>query len=249
MIFIEIGAHYGQPNEVAKHLKYSFNDFWLFEPSTAALKRLSDITDTRLKIFPIGLAAKNYSTSLYKPRVESVTIFREKFASDTELSSQKINVKKASEISDRILSDNIIFIKNCCEGSETDILKDLLEFSFLNETYSTLVDFDTYRIKKNYAIENSQKKLELCGGRFYNADFFGAKHSDANVKSWLNHELESNFVKFTLKEHFSFKLRLHLPFKRRIILIFTPYVPVKYKSKMSIYFNRYTNRTTLSKYN
>ena len=249
MIFIEIGAHYGQSYEVAKHPKYPFNEFWLFEPSTAALKRLYDITDTRLKIFPIGLAAKNYSTSLYKPGSKGATIFREKFASNTELSSQKINVKKASEILASILSDNIVFIKINCEGSEVDILNDLLEFSLLNATHSILVDFDICRIKKNYPIENLRKKLELCGVRFYEADFFGAKHSDANVKSWLNHELKSNFVKFTLKEYFSFKLRRHLPFKRRIILIFAPYVPVKYKIKLSVYFNRFTNRTTLSKNN
>ena len=247
MIFIEIGAHYGQSYEVAKHPKFPFNEFWLFEPATPALKRLSDISDTRLKIFPIGLAAKNYSTLLYKPGSKGATIFREKFASNTELTSQIINVKKASEILAPILADNIVFLKINCEGSEVDILNDLLEFSLLNKTHSILVDFDICRIRKDFPIDNLLKKLKVSGVRIYEADFFGAKHSDANVKSWLNHELKSNFVKFTLKEYLSFKLKLHLPFKRRIILIFAPYIPVKYKIKLSVYLNRIANRSTLSK--
>jgi FkbM family methyltransferase len=213
MIFIEIGAHYGQSYEVAKHPKYPFNEFWLFEPSILALERLSDISDKRLKIFPVGLGAKNYSTLLYKPGSKGATIFLEKFANNSELSSQTINIKKASEILAPILTGNRVFIKINCEGSEVDILNDLLEFSLLNKTHSILVDFDICRIKKDFPIENLEKKLKASGVHFYDADFFGAQHSDTNVKRWLNYELNSSFVKFTIKKckRIPFILRIVIP--------------------------------------
>jgi FkbM family methyltransferase len=249
MIFIEIGAHYGQSYEVAKHPKYPFNEFWLFEPSITALERLYDISDKRLKIFPIGLAAKNYDTLLYKPGSKGGSIFLEKFANYSAPSSQRINIRKASEILAPILTENRVFIKINCEGSEVDILNDLLDFSLLNEMHSILVDFDICRIKKDFPIENLRKKLKASGVYFYEADFFGAKHSDTNVKRWLNFELKSSFVKFTIKEYIVFKLKFHLPFRRRIILIFAEFVPVKYKIKLLVFFKKIFKLLNLLKHN
>jgi FkbM family methyltransferase len=229
MIFVEIGAHYGQSCEIARNPKYSFKEFWLFEPASEPLLKLNAINDSRYRIFPFGLGSEDKETLLYQSGSKGASILHEKFSSDMEIPNVKIHIRKSSTILSPILLKYPVFLKINCEGSEIEILNDLLDYGLLNSSHSILVDFDICRIKPDFSLDSIIDRLIKSGVKFYDADFFGAKSNSLNVKRWLNYEIDTGIHKFNFKQYFSFKFKLHLPLRRRIWVISSLFLTTKFK--------------------
>lgn len=229
MIFVEIGAHFGQSCEIARNPKYSFKEFWLFEPAPEPLLKLTTINDSRYRIFPFGLGSEDKEVLLYKSGSKGASVLREKFSSNMEIPYIKIQIRKASTVLSPILLKYRVFLKINCEGSEIEILNDLLDCGLLNSSHSILVDFDICRIKPDFSVDSITDRLIKSGVKFYDADFFGAKYNDLNVKRWLNYEIDTEIHKFNFNKYFAFKFKLHLPLQRRIWVISSLLLPARFK--------------------
>jgi len=226
VIFVEIGAHYGQSSEIARNPKYGFREFWLFEPSSEPLKKLYAIKDPRYKIFPIGLGSKDFETFLFEPGSKGASIFKKKFASNSKILREKILIKKASTILRPILVKHHVFLKINCEGSEIEILSDLLDYGLLNSTHTILIDFDYVRFNPNFSLVNFLARLDRSGVSYYYGNAFGAEYSDQKVKRWLKYEIRSKTSNVSLIDWYSFIFKMHQPLNRRIYLILSSLIPI-----------------------
>lgn len=226
MIFVEVGAHFGQSCEIARNPKFGFKEFWLFEPSYESLQKLYAIRDSRYKIFPVGLGSEDFETFLFEPGSKGASIFQRKFSTNSKILKEKISIRKASTILRPILEKYRVFLKINCEGSEIEILSDLLNHGLLNSMHTILVDFDYIRFNPGYSLGNLLDRLDKSGVRYYYGDFFRVQYSDQKVKRWLKFELHTNVSSFSLKDWYSFIFKLHQPFKRRIYLIISSLIPI-----------------------
>jgi len=228
MIFVEIGAHFGQSCEIARNPKYSFKEFWLFEPAPEPLLKLTAIRDSRYTIFPFGLGSEDKEALLYQSGSKGASVFREKFSSDIEIQNIKIQIRRASTVLSPILLKYRVFLKINCGGSEIEILDDLLNYGLLNSSHTILVDFDICRIKPDFSVDSITDRLIKSGVKFYDADFFGAKYNDLNVQRWLNYEIDTAIHKFNFNKYFAFKFKLHLPLQRGWVIL-SLLLPVRFK--------------------
>lgn len=69
----------------------------------------------------------------------------------------------------QVLTNNNCFIKINCEGSEIEILNDLLNHNLLNSKHSILVDFDIKKINNDFLlkINSTLIKLNRSGVRYH----------------------------------------------------------------------------------
>jgi FkbM family methyltransferase len=232
MIFIEVGAHLGESYEVAKHPKYGFQQFWLIEPARKDFEYLSSFKDNQIYVLNVGLGGNNCEKILYKPGTKGASIFIEKYQNNNFVESEKIIIRKASEVLGPILNREICFIKLNCEGSEVLILEDLLQQKLLNQTHSLLIDFDMLKINKNFDLTKILENLILSGVRFYDAKDIGMDCTELNVKKWLEIELEKKHKPYSVKDYFKYKLFSHLPLRKRYRRIVMSFVPILYRRKI-----------------
>jgi FkbM family methyltransferase len=229
MIFIEVGAHRGQSYEIAKNPKFGFDEFWLIEPSSFAFKYLKKISDKKVRIFNFGLSDLNTVANLYGSGARGASLFQEKFQTLDSKQTETIEVRRASDFLEKVLSTNEVYIRINCEGSEVKILSDLLDSNLLNNNHSILVDFDIIRFNKEYSVESLRQQLKSSGTRIYDENYFSEKYNDKRVKKWLELELRENFLEFSLVKYIEFKLRLHLPFRTILYRFFTRFIPIQLK--------------------
>jgi FkbM family methyltransferase len=227
MIFIEVGAHRGQSYEIAKNPKFGFDEFWLIEPSSFAFKYLKRISDKKVRIFNFGLGDLNASTKLYRSGARGASLFKEKFQILDSRETETIEVRRASDFLEKVLSTSEVYIRINCEGSEVKILSDLLDSNLLNSNHSILVDFDIIRFSKEYSVESLRQRLGRTGVRIYDENFFGEKYNEKSVLRWLEFELRDNFTRCSFYNLVEFKLKLHLPFRTILYRFFARFIPVR----------------------
>jgi FkbM family methyltransferase len=229
MIFIEVGAHRGQSYEIAKNPKFGFDEFWLIEPSSFAFKYLKRISDKKVRIFNFGLGDLNATTELYRSGARGASLFREKFQILDSRQTEIIEVRRASDFLEKVLSMGEVYIRINCEGSEVRILNDLLDSNLLNSNHSILVDFDIIRFNKEYSVEGLRQRLGRSGVRVYDENYFGEKYNEKSVLRWLEFELKDNFTEYSFYNLVEFKLKLHLPFQTILYRFFTRFIPIQVK--------------------
>ena len=226
-IFIDVGSHFGETlNEVRKD-KYGFDIIYSIEPSKKCIKNLQAIKDHRLNFFNFGLSNSNKEVQLYNSGLAKASIYTNKKNNNYEI----IKLVKASEwFKKYIKHNNIVVVKLNCEGSECDIVEDLILSNEIYKIYNILITFDVRFFdqvrQRELEVRKKLKNIKLYN-HCYSDDVMKGSSHNKRIENWLKiigaNRNFSNLVDIR-KEYFStlkiysnksgFVTRLESNFKR-----------------------------------
>ena len=241
-IFLDVGAHDGETLDVALDPKWGFDRIDSFEPASTRLETLRKFRHKRLSIHDFGLSSQTKNTTLYGAGLLGGSIYSEKNYLDAKAASyvEDIKLQSASEwlIKNTSASDEI-FLKLNCEGSEADILENLIVEKLIFRVKSIYVDFDIRKVPgqahRQKEIEDKLRSLQID---FQTPDSLGTA-ANAGVEKWLAGSLIK--VKPGVFKKLYFSIGLYRPFYLTAKKIVLKNFPKKLKMFIVRKFGRHSN--------
>ena len=187
-IFLDVGSHKGETLKEVINSKYNFEKIYCFEPSKKCIKTLKKFKDKRVIILNYGLSDKNQVIKLYNSGSLGASIFN-KHLLDKENSFEKVKLVKASKwFRKNIKIHDLVIVKLNCEGSECDIIDDLIDFDQFSYIYNVLITFDIREFPKlsfrEIQIRKKLKKTNLNNFCFSDNIMRGKNHQ-SRINYWL----------------------------------------------------------------
>jgi FkbM family methyltransferase len=212
-IFLDVGAHDGETLDIALDPRWGFDRIDSFEPASARLKTLRKFRHRNLAIHDFGLSSQTKNTTLYGAGLLGGSIYSEKNYLDAQATSytEEIKLESATEwLSKNTKLDDEIYLKLNCEGSEADILEDLISNESIFKIRSIYVDFDIRKVPgQAYRQREIEDKLNSLGVDFQTPELLGIA-ANAGVKKWLDGSLTQIDPNLFKKLYFS--TRMYRPF-------------------------------------
>ncbi|WP_128381978.1 hypothetical protein [Streptomyces cavernae] len=186
-IFLDVGGHYGESLDIALDPRWGFEKVYSFEPALACHRLLRGYRDPRLTIVPAGLSNKQGSAMLYGGGLLGASVYADKKQSDTRVGQERIVLLRATDwLSANTSENDEIHMKLNCEGSECDVLEDLLDSGVIDRLRSIYVDFDVRKIPSQaHRQESVEKRLRERNLRFVTPDVLTSPSGSAAVREWL----------------------------------------------------------------
>jgi FkbM family methyltransferase len=241
-IFLDVGAHDGETLDVALDPKWGFDRIDSFEPASTRLKTLRKFRHKRLAIHDFGLSSQTKNTTLYGAGLLGGSIYSEKNYLDAKATSYKeeIKLQSASEwLTKNTSADDEVFLKLNCEGSEADILENLISEQLIFRVKSIYVDFDIRKVlgqaHRQKEIEDKLRSLQID---FQTPDTLGIA-ANAGVEKWLTGSLTK--VKPDIFKRVYFSIGLYRPFYLTAKRIVLKYFPRSMKIFIIRRFGRHSN--------
>lgn len=241
-IFLDVGAHDGETLDVALDPKWGFDRIDSFEPASTRLETLRKFRHKRLAIHDFGLSSQTKNTTLYGAGLLGGSIYSEKNYLDAKATSYKeeIKLQSASEwLTKNTSAGDEVFLKLNCEGSEADILENLIAEQLIFRVKSIYVDFDIRKVPgqahRQKEIENKLRSLQID---FQTPDTLGIA-ANAGVEKWLAGILTK--VKPSIFKKLFFSIGLYRPFYLTAKKIVLKYFPRKLKIIIIRKFGRHSN--------
>ena len=211
-VFIDVGAHYGETLDVALNPKWGFERVLCLEPASSCIELLEKFKDPRLALFRIGLSNIDTVGNLYGAGELGASLHEDKnFLEPGKVPKQEsITIVRASNwFQQNIRSTDKVFLKLNCEGSECDILIDLLQAKLCPQILSVYVDFDVRKIPR---LSHQQREVEN-ELRKNNIDYFTPDNTygggSQSVEYWLGKRV--NVVRTSLFSRLNFALMSYAP--------------------------------------
>jgi len=161
-IFIDVGSYQGQTINRVLNPAFGVELIYGFEPSPssyAILKRRFRKKRRRVRVFNFGLWSENCTKTLYYEGTRGATILSD-YVTIRKASEKDVEcsfVKASDWFRDNLSFSDEIFLKLNCEGSECDIVNDLLDSREFSKLKAVLIDYD---VRKSPSQRYKQKKLE-----------------------------------------------------------------------------------------
>ncbi len=164
-ILLDVGANTGQTAEAALHPKYRFDKIVCFEPAEPCWPAIQSIGDPRIELCKFGLSNKSGRAALFNPGHLGASIYRDMPSVGRSPETATIQLFRASDWTrDHLRPGDVVFMKLNCEGSECDIVEDLLESRELERIYSVMICFDVRQSRSLSSREVPlRKRLRRCG--------------------------------------------------------------------------------------
>ena len=188
MIFLDVGSHIGQTLEPVVECN-KFDLIYSFEPNkknyNLLLNKFKKYNNIIFNNF--GLSNKDDTVKLYDPENIGASIYSDKEDIDNLLFENIIIKKVSNWIKNNLDLNKKIFLKLNCEGSEYDILMDLIENNLISKIDYVMIDLDIIKIPSKTNLYN--KALEIIYN-LNNVDFcrdvmIGTTHYD-RIMNWIN---------------------------------------------------------------
>ena len=241
-IFLDVGAHDGETLDVALDPKWGFDRIDSFEPASTRLETLRKFRHKRLAIHDFGLSSQTKNTTLYGAGLLGGSIYSEKNYLDAKATSYKeeIKLQSASEwLTKNTSAGDEVFLKLNCEGSEADILENLIAEQLIFRVKSIYVDFDIRKVPgqahRQKKIEDKLRSLQID---FQTPDTLGIA-ANAGVEKWLAESL-TKFKPGVFKKLY-FSIGLYRPFYLTAKKIVLKYFPKNLKIFIIRKFGRHSN--------
>jgi FkbM family methyltransferase len=159
-IFLDVGSHHGQTIELLLQPRFRINHIIGFDPSPLChdiLERKFN-QNPKVTIVKTGLWSKNCEMNLYNEGSQGGTIHADyQTTCNPEHRITRCKFTKASNwFRDNISGNDEVFLKLNCEGSECDILNDLIDTKEYNKVKATFIDFD---VRKSPSQKHKEKEL------------------------------------------------------------------------------------------
>ena len=192
-IFLDVGAHLGETlDEVVKDI-YGFDRIVAFEPSASCLPALEDFVrrDPRVEICAAGLSNRTTAVPLFHAGSVAGSVIGTIAGGDTAHGTEveTVNLIEASTwLRDNTSPTDFIVMKTNCEGSEVDIVENLMESGLLDRIYVLLITFDIRGYPGGLAIESGLRRrlsqVERPNFCFADDVMVGMTHRD-RIRHWL----------------------------------------------------------------
>lgn len=196
-IFLDVGSNQGQtlgyimePTHRFDRLfcKYDFEKIYCFEPVPVLRKALaSKFPDRRITILDAGLWKETCEKPIYSPGTQSGSIFVDKINVDPAHSTTCKFVRASDWFRDHVAETDEVYVKLNCEGSEVDIIEDLLDSNEFRKITSVGVSFDVRKIPSQRHREQEIKTRLQDSGYLNWVDLesiYNGSRRDA-VRTWL----------------------------------------------------------------
>lgn len=186
-VFVDVGAHYGETLHCALDPRWSFDVVHVIEPTNAGVSLLRGFRDPRVKVHPIALADRDGSATIYGAGLLGGSLYADKqqCATDVEpLNEETVTLRRASDwFRENIPLNAEVMLKLNCEGSECDILDDLIQSGEIERVKDVYVDFDVRKI----ASQAHRQKITEAGLCNAGVSFSSPNESAGNnaMNQWL----------------------------------------------------------------
>ena len=159
-IFLDVGGHEGQTVELLLQPRFKIDHIFTFEPSPVCLKILHRKFDNNPKVTVcgFGLFSEACDMILHNSGSQGGTIWDDY---QTTCNPQKRDdlcsfIKASDWFHDNMSEDDEVFLKINAEGSECEIVLDLLNSGEYNKVKATLIDFD---VRKSPSQKHKEQEL------------------------------------------------------------------------------------------
>jgi FkbM family methyltransferase len=187
-VFMDVGAHYGETLEVALDPAWDFDRIFSFEPSSACRDLLLGFKDPRLRVVTKGLSDRTETCALYGGGLLGASVYSAKEQIDPTAMTklETIELIRASEwLEHNVAGDDDVYLKLNCEGSEVDVLTDLLDTGAIARVHAVYVDFDIRKVPSEaHRRSEVEQRLREKGVRYSTPESVGAR-GKAGVARWL----------------------------------------------------------------
>lgn len=158
-VFLDVGAHVGETLAEVLRPKYAFDLVVAFEPSAHCIIE----PHPKLKVERMGLSDRTHGAQLFAPGTLGSSIFDD----NPDLENAHVEdiklIKASSWFTDNLHASDTVYMKLNCEGSEADILSDLLDSGQLARCSRVMVDFTMTKIP---SLANRESELRVRLARF-----------------------------------------------------------------------------------
>jgi FkbM family methyltransferase len=216
-IFVDVGAHNGETLHVALDPKWGFDRVFALEPASACQRALRGFKDPKLTIQPVGLGKESTNVRLHGAGLLGASIYPEKeqrVGAETLVSTEDIELVRATDwFRSNIPRQAEVFLKLNCEGSECDILSDLLDSGSTGQIQSIYVDFDIRKVPgQAHRQAEVEQRLQQCGTEYVTPEAL-ACNGHIGVAKWLATTIPAAPRAFS--ERLRYALRLYAsPYER-----------------------------------
>lgn len=226
-VFVDVGAHYGQTLDVALDPRWGFAKIYSLEPAAACIPLLREFKDDRLVIQQVGLSNETKTANLYGAGLRGGSVHADKRQTEpspSNIRSESIELVKASDWVNRNVSPQAdIYLKLNCEGSECDILLDLLDANLAPRIKSIYVDFDVRKVERLAHLQQVvEDRLRQASINYTTPESLGCNGHDG-VHEWLASIGLSSEASLGSRLHHS--LRLYAPVSRRLTMVASAVLP------------------------
>ncbi|MGR8010912.1 FkbM family methyltransferase [Streptomyces hypolithicus] len=186
-IFLDVGGHYGETLDVALDPAWAFDKIYCFEPAEPCRRILSGFRDIRVQVVPAGLSNRTGEATLYGTGLLGASVYADKKQLDAHVQAEAITLVRAADwLADNTTPGDEIYLKLNCEGSECDVLEDLLDSGLTKRLKSVYLDFDVRKIPSQvHRQETVERRLREQNLHFVTPDALAAPGGSGSVRKWL----------------------------------------------------------------
>jgi FkbM family methyltransferase len=189
-VLLDVGAHTGETAREVVDPRYGFDRIYCFEPAASCWPDILGIGDPRVELCKFGLWNATCEKELYRPGFLGASIFSDMTNLGRErVESTTIKLVRATDwFKEHVNAGDTVFLKLNCEGSECDVIDDLLDSGELRKVYNAMIDFDVRHVPSLRGREVEVRR-RLRQGDYHNVSFTedvmkGATHAD-RIRNWL----------------------------------------------------------------
>ena len=187
-VFLDVGAHIGETLDEVLKPYHNFAKVYAFEPSTICYDILQKYKSEILTINKFGLSSSSCYVNLYDSGTDSASIYDDKVDFFDKNTVEKIELVEASKwIAENTSIHDTIYMKLNCEGSECDIIENLLQNGVYDRISHIMIDFDVRKIPSQR--HRQFEILNLLKGKtnFHICEqvMIGKTHQD-RINNWLS---------------------------------------------------------------
>jgi len=197
-IFVDVGCNQGQSISAILEpihgfnrtfCKYGFDKIYGFEPVPALHQIVAgNYRDPRMTFVAVGLWKETCEKPIYSPGSQSGSIFADKINVDPAHSTLCKFVRASDWFRDHVPEAGEVYVKLNCEGSEVDIIEDLLDSNEYRKITSLGVSFDVRKIPSQRDREE-KIKLRLQAEGYTNCvdlDLIPGRSQRERIQTWLS---------------------------------------------------------------
>jgi FkbM family methyltransferase len=186
-IFLDVGGHYGETLDIALDPRWRFEKIYTFEPAKPCRRILLGFRDSRVQVVPAGLSNRTGEATLFGTGLLGASVYADKRQLAGQVQAETIDLVRATDwLLAKTSPDDEIYLKLNCEGSECDVLEDMLDSGVISRLRSIYIDFDVRKIPSQaHRQAIVEQRLRQCRQPFATPESLGGPGGDAAVREWL----------------------------------------------------------------
>ena len=168
-IFIDVGGHLGETVEAVLDPGYGFEKIYSFEPVSSCAEAIRAINDRRLVVIEAGLSNSDREAMIFGAGSVGASIYQDH--PDARGGAERCRFVDATKwFRENLSTGDRVYMKLNCEGSECDILENLLDSGEYSKITHVMIDFDARKIPSQC---DRVESLKLClkNQRYLNFSF------------------------------------------------------------------------------